>query len=94
MERKARIRAIFTLSYPIVIAQVGGIFQGWADTIMVGQYGTPELSSAGFVNNVFNLCIFFLLGISYATTPIVGNYFSQGRSMGSSLPRRRSLFIL
>ena len=79
MERKTRIRAIFTLSYPIVIAQVGGIFQGWADTIMVGQYGTPELSSAGFVNNVFNLCIFFLLGISYATTPIVGNYFSQGK---------------
>lgn len=77
--RSARVRAIFILAYPIVIAQLGSILQGWADTIMVGQYGTPELSAAGFVNNVFNLCIYFLLGISYATTPIVGNYFSQGK---------------
>ena len=79
MQRQARIRAISRLAYPIVIAQLGSIMQGWADTIMVGQYGTPELSAAGFVNNVFNLCIYFLLGISYATTPIVGNHFSQGR---------------
>ena len=79
MNFRSRITAIFTLAYPIVIAQLGSIVQGWADTIMVGQYGTPELSSAGFVNNVFNLFIFFLLGISYATTPIVGNYFSQGK---------------
>ena len=82
MERKARIRAIFTLSYPIVIAQVGGIFQGWADTIMVGQYGTPELSSAGFVNNVFNLCIFFLLGISYASTPVIGALYGKNDNRG------------
>lgn len=75
----SRIRAIMLLAYPIVIAQLGSIFQGWADTIMVGQYGTPELSAASFVNNVFNLCIYFLLGISYATTPIVASLFSQGQ---------------
>ena len=79
MQHRARILSIIQLAYPIVIAQIGSIMQGWADTIMVGQYGTPELSAAGFVNNVFNLCIYFLLGISYATTPIVGNYYSQGR---------------
>ena len=78
MNHRSRIAAIFTLAYPIVIAQLGTILQGWADTIMVGQYGTPELSAAGFVNNIFNLCIFFLLGISYATTPVVGTLFSQG----------------
>ena len=74
-----RIGAIISLAYPIVIAQLGSIFQGWADTIMVGQYGTPELSAASFVNNVFNLCIYFLLGISYATTPIVAGHYSQQR---------------
>ena len=79
VQHKVRIRAIVQLAYPIVIAQLGSIFQGWADTIMVGQYGTPELSAASFVNNVFNLCIYFLLGISYATTPIVAGHFGQGR---------------
>ena len=77
LNRQARNIAILRLAIPIVIAQLGGILQGWADTIMVGQYGTPELSAAGFVNNVINFCIFFLLGISYATTPIAGALFSQ-----------------
>lgn len=79
VSQTVRVRAIFRLAYPIVIAQLGGILQGWADTIMVGQYGTPELSAAGFVNNVFNLCLYFLLGISYATTPIVGAFCSLGK---------------
>lgn len=74
-----RFMAILYLAYPIIIAQLGSILQGWADTIMVGQYGTPELSAAGFVNNVFNLCLYFLLGISYATTPVVAAFFSQGK---------------
>lgn len=76
-KRSSRISSILLLAIPIIIAQLGGILQGWADTIMVGQYGTPELSAASFVNNVFNLFIFFLLGISYATTPVVGALFTQ-----------------
>lgn len=77
--RLARELSILFLAIPIIVAQLGGILQGWADTMMVGQYGTPELSAAGFVNNVFNLFIFFLLGISYATTPIVGALYTQGK---------------
>lgn len=77
MTSRTRTMAITRLAYPIVIAQLGSILQGWADTIMVGQYGTPELSAAGFVNNVFNFCLYFLLGISYATTPIVATFFIQ-----------------
>lgn len=79
MTTHARSIAILRLACPIIIAQLGSILQGWADTIMVGQYGTPELSAAGFVNNVFNLCLYFLLGISYATTPVVAAFFSQGK---------------
>ena len=74
-----RVSSIFHLAYPIVIAQIGSIMQGFADTIMVGQYGTPELSASGFVNNVFNFILFFLLGISYATSPVVARYHSQGQ---------------
>lgn len=74
-----RVSSIFHLAYPIVIAQIGSIMQGFADTIMVGQYGTPELSASGFVNNVLNFILFFLLGISYATSPVVARYHSQGQ---------------
>ncbi len=88
---REHIRALTVLGVPIVIGQLGTIAQGFADTIMVGQYGTPELSAAGFVNNVFNLVFFLLLGFSYSTTPIVGSYFGRrqlddvGRTLKESL---------
>lgn len=88
-----RASAIMALALPIVIAQLGSILQGWADTIMVGQYGTPELSAAGFVNNVFNLIIYFLLGISYASTPVVGDYFSKGEYDNVIQARRSSILV-
>jgi MATE family multidrug resistance protein len=44
---------------------------------MVGQYGTMELAAAGFVNNVFNFVFYFMLGISYASTPVIGALYSQ-----------------
>lgn len=88
-----RVCALLSLSFPIVIAQLGSILQGWADTIMVGQYGTPELSAAGFVNNVFNLVIYFLLGISYASTPVVGDYFSRGEYDNVIQARRSSILV-
>lgn len=90
---RSRILAIAQLAYPIVIAQLGSILQGWADAIMVGQYGTAELSAAGFVNNVFNLIIYFLLGISYATTPVVGGYFSRGEYDSVTQARRSSVLV-
>ena len=70
---------ITRLGFPLVVAQLGTIVTGFADTIMVGQYGTNELSAAGFTNNVFGLIIYFLLGFSYSTTPVVGAFYGQGR---------------
>lgn len=88
-----RVLGIGKLAFPIVIAQLGSILQGWADTIMVGQYGTPELAAAGFVNNVYNLVIYFLLGISYASTPVVGEYFGRGE-YGKVVSARRSSILV
>ena len=70
-------QSIIKLGIPIIIGQLGSIAQQFADTIMVGQYGTTELAAAGFVNNVFNLVIYFILGISYASTPIIGSAFGM-----------------
>ena len=51
---------------------------------MVGQYGTTELAAAGFVNNVFNLIIYFILGISYASTPVIGAAYGKKDYKGVS----------
>ena len=70
-------QSIIKLGIPIIIGQLGSIAQQFADTIMVGQYGTMELAAAGFVNNVFNFVFYFMLGISYASTPVIGASYSQ-----------------
>ncbi len=90
---RGRVWILAELALPIIIAQLGSILQGWADTIMVGQYGTPELSAAGFVNNVYNLIIYFLLGMSYASTPVVGNVFGRKDYVETVQAKRSSVFV-
>ena len=64
---------------PIMIGQLGTIIMGFADTIMVGWYGTKELAAAGFVNNILGLVIVSSLGFSYGLTPVVGMLHGEGR---------------
>ncbi len=79
---KEIVRSIVLLGIPIIVGQLGTIAQQFADTIMVGHYGTDALAAAGLVNNIFNLVIFFILGISYASTPIIGSAFGSGNKRG------------
>ena len=84
---------IIRLSIPLIIGQLGIIVQQFADTAMVGHYGTSELSAAGFVSTVFNMFIFFLLGISYSTTPVVGSFFGRGEMAAASGTLHESLVV-
>lgn len=93
MTIRQHILSLSHLGLPIVIAQLGTIAQSFADTSMIGQYGTLELSSAGFVNNVFNLLIFFVLGLSYSTTPVVGSLWGQGRKDDARRALNNSLVV-
>lgn len=93
MRISEHIKSIASLGTPIVIAQLGTIVQSFADTIMVGQYGTSELSAAGFVNNVFNLILFFILGLSYSTTPVAGAFWGQGKRREARRTLNESLVV-
>ncbi|MDR1756419.1 MAG: MATE family efflux transporter [Culturomica sp.] len=84
-------RALIRLGVPIVIGQLGIVFVGLADNIMVGRYGTSDLAAASFVNSVFNIPILFGIGFSYGLTPLVGQLFGRrdpfriGRLLRNSL---------
>lgn len=69
--------SIIKLGIPIVIGQLGIVFVGLADNIMVGQYNTLDLAASSFVNSVFNIPILFGLGFSYGLTPLVGQFFGR-----------------
>lgn len=72
---------ITRLSLPIIVAQLGTIITGYADTMMAGRYSTEALASASFVNNAFNLIIMLSLGFSYGITPLAGALFSRGEKL-------------
>lgn len=70
-------KAIILLGIPLIVGELGSIVQQFADTMMVGHYGTNELAAAGFVNSIFYFVIFLTLGVSYASTPLVGSAYGK-----------------
>lgn len=72
-------RATLRLGFPIAIGQLGTIILAFADTIMVGHYGTAELAAASFVNGVFNLATMIVLGYNYGLTPIIAAHHGRGK---------------
>lgn len=72
-------RALARLGFPVLITQVGIITVSFADTMMVGAYGTPELGAASFVNNLFLVAIVALIGFSNGMTPIAGALFGESK---------------
>ena len=84
---------LLRLGMPIVIGQLGIIMVSFADTMMVGWYGTEELGAAAFVNNLFNLVIIFATGFSYGITPIVGALFGRGERLKIGGVLRNALFL-
>lgn len=85
-------KALFTLGIPIIIGQIGIIILGFADTLMIGHYGTNELAAASFVNNMFTLAIIFATGFSYGLTPVVGSLFGRGETRMVGRVLKNSLF--
>ena len=70
--KEVSYRRILQLALPIIISQLGQITVGLVDNIMIGYMGTIELAAAAFVNNIFNLAIFFGTGVTFIITPLVG----------------------
>lgn len=71
-------KELIKLGLPIMVGQLGMIVLSFADTAMVGRYGTDSLGAASFVNNMFNLVIIFSTGFSYGLTPVVGGLYGRG----------------
>ena len=62
-----------------MMGQMSSIVMGFADTLMVGRYGTNELAAAGFVNNILGLLAIGGMGFSYGLTPVVGALLGEGK---------------
>ena len=66
------------IAISIMFSQLGQSIVQLIDTMMVGQLGTVELAAASFASALFIIGLVFSLGISFSSTPIVGNEYSKG----------------
>ncbi|MDE6277151.1 MAG: MATE family efflux transporter [Muribaculaceae bacterium] len=90
---RERYLQIIRLGWPILVGQLGMIFVGFADNIMVGRYSTEALASASFVNNVFNIAILACIGFTYGITPVIGALFAKGDDAGIGAEMRASVEV-
>ena len=84
-------RPILRLGIPIAIGQIGVIIMGFADTMMVGQFSTQALAAASFVNAIFNLITYMLMGYSYGITPLISSLVGRGEHKEAGATIKRGL---
>lgn len=71
------LRQTLTVSIPMIFGQVGQILMGVADSVMVGRLGAAPLAASAFVNNVVNIPLVFLIGISTCISVKVSQSYGQ-----------------
>ncbi len=80
------LKATISLSYPIIIAQMGLIAMGVTDTIMVGSLGEASLAASGIANAIFFFISVLGIGVLSIVPPLIATAKSrQDLSKCSSL---------
>jgi len=74
-------KALLRLGLPVLVTELGVIVVGFADTMMVGAYGTRELAAASFVNNFYMLSVVMLIGFASGVTPLVGALYGKSHNL-------------
>ncbi len=70
---------IFKLAFPITMGQLGLVLMGFSDVVMLGNYSTLSMASAGFGNAVFLLFILLGVGTMYAVSTITSIVDGENR---------------
>lgn len=86
-------KSLARLGLPVLVTQLGIITVSFADTMMVGAYGTNELGAASFVNNIFLVPIVALIGFGNGMTPIMGALFGKRLMLEAGTSFRAGLIL-
>ena len=60
-----------SLAFPVMLSQLGHVFTGVADSMMVGRLGVVPLAASAFGHSVVIMFMTFGIGLSYGMTPLV-----------------------
>ncbi len=71
-----------SLALPVMTGQLGQIFTGVADTVMVGRVGETSIAAASLANGLFFFIFVIGIGISFAITPLVAESHGENDMKG------------
>jgi multidrug resistance protein, MATE family len=73
------LRAVLTLSLPVVIAELGWMFMGVVDTIMVGPMGPTAIGAVSIGGIVFDVLAIFGIGLMLGLDTLVSQAWGARR---------------
>ena len=82
----AELRPLWSIAWPLLIAQTGQIGIGVIDTLMAGNYGDVDLAAIAVGFNIWLPLYLIILGTLFACSAIVAQDFGAGRIERAQFP--------
>ena len=85
----SELRGVFSLALPVAAVQVGMMFMGVVDTVMVGHFSATDLAAVALGNLYFFTSVVFPMGLLMSLDPVVSQAVGagDGAAVGRALQR-------
>ncbi len=90
---QAEARRLVGLATPVIGTQLGLIFTGFIDTLMVSRLGTTELGAVGSANVLFWFFTATAMGVVQGVEPIISQAHGAGRHRETGLGLQTALAV-
>jgi len=93
---REEVREVLRLALPVAVVQVGMMFMGVVDTIMVGHFSATDLAAVALGNLYFFTAVVFPMGLLMSLDPVVSQAVGAGDqpAVGRALQRGGVLALL
>src|SRR6185436_12734132 len=73
------LRDVVKLGWPVLIAQLAVMINGFIDTVMAGRLSAADLAAVGIGASIYISVFVTLMGVLIALTPVVAQLYGAGR---------------
>lgn len=92
--QKQHVKETLKLSAPLIIGQLGQMFMGVVDSMMVGQIGTADLAAVAIGHGLFMIIQIFGFGLTLGIVPVVSERFGAGETSACGVVLRQGLLAI
>jgi MATE family multidrug resistance protein len=87
------VKAILRLGWPVFVAQIAVMANGFIDTVMAGRYSTVDLAAVGVGASIYMSIFVAVMGVLLAITPTVSQLYGAKRHAEVGEEVRQSVWL-